>query len=63
MDKPACIVSATTASFCSVVKRRRRATPVMISTRENVSDIGMSPRLTPGSSGLLPVSGQNGEQF
>src|SRR5207248_8650832 len=37
---PGCIVSATTASFRSVEKRRRRATPVMTSTFENVSDIG-----------------------
>jgi hypothetical protein len=36
---PGCIVSATTASFCSVVKRRRRTTSVMISTLENVLDI------------------------
>jgi hypothetical protein len=28
-------------SFCSVVNRRRRATPVMTSTFENVSDIGV----------------------
>jgi hypothetical protein len=41
MDIPGCIVSATTASFYTVVKRRRRATPVMISTLENVSDIGI----------------------
>src|SRR5213076_940088 len=38
---PGCIVSATTASFRSVEKRRRRATPVMTSTFENVSDIGV----------------------
>ena len=30
------------ASFCSVVERRRRATPVITSTFENVSDIGLS---------------------
>jgi hypothetical protein len=35
---PGCIVSATTASFCSVVKRRLRATPVMISTLESIRD-------------------------
>src|SRR6201992_1544692 len=34
-------VSLTTESFCSVVNRRRRATPVMTSTFENVSDIGV----------------------
>src|SRR5438105_15467663 len=38
---PGCIVSATTASFRSVEKRRRRATPVMTSTFENVADIGV----------------------
>src|SRR5437588_11824250 len=38
---PGCIVSATTASFRSVEKRRRRATPVITSTFENVSDIGV----------------------
>ena len=37
---PGCIVSATTASFSSVEKRRLRATPVITSTFENVSDIG-----------------------
>jgi hypothetical protein len=43
MDIPSYIVSATTASFCSVVKRRRRATPEIISILENVSDIGIAP--------------------
>src|SRR6266576_2584873 len=38
---PGCIVSAMTASFRSVEKRRRRATPVITSTFENVSDIGV----------------------
>src|ERR1700727_3863648 len=38
---PGCSVSLTTESFCSVVNRRRRATPVMTSTFENVSDIGL----------------------
>src|ERR1700676_2629304 len=38
---PGCIVSATTASFRSVEKRRRRAMPVITSTFENVSDIGV----------------------
>src|SRR5271167_484284 len=38
---PGCIVSATTASFRSVEKRRLRATPVITSTFENVSDIGV----------------------
>src|SRR2546421_5072770 len=38
---PGCIVSATTASFRSVEKRRRRAAPVITSTFENVSDIGV----------------------
>src|ERR1700735_4986338 len=38
---PGCSVSLTTERFCSVVNRRRRATPVMTSTFENVSDIGV----------------------
>src|SRR3974390_1384149 len=38
---PGCSVSLTTESFCSVVNRRRWATPVMTSTFENVSDIGV----------------------
>src|SRR5437868_11815637 len=38
---PGCIVSAMTASFRSVEKRRRRAMPVITSTFENVSDIGV----------------------
>src|SRR6516162_32896 len=38
---PGCSVSLTTESFCSVVNRRRRATPVMTSIFENVSDIGV----------------------
>jgi hypothetical protein len=41
VDMPGCIVSATTASFSSVEKRRRRATPVITSTFENVTDIGL----------------------
>jgi hypothetical protein len=41
IDTPGCIVSATTASFRSLEKRRRRATPVITSTFENVSDIGV----------------------
>src|SRR5207248_9770172 len=45
---PGCIVSATTASFRSVENRRRRATPVMTSTFENVSDIGVCPGLCLG---------------
>jgi len=32
IDMPGCSVSLTTKSFCSVVNRRRRATPVMTST-------------------------------
>jgi hypothetical protein len=42
-DLPGCIVSATTASFRLVEKRRRRATPVTTSTFENVSHIGVRP--------------------
>jgi hypothetical protein len=35
---PGCMVSATIASFNSVENHRRRATPVITSTFENVSD-------------------------
>src|SRR4029077_10364664 len=38
---PGCSVSLTTESFCSVLNRRRRATPVMTSIFENVSDISV----------------------
>jgi hydroxyethylthiazole kinase-like sugar kinase family protein len=34
---PGCVVSATTASFCSVEKRRLRATTTITSIFENVS--------------------------
>src|ERR1051326_8193183 len=37
---PGCMLSATKASFSSVEKRRLRATRVITSTFENVSDIG-----------------------
>src|SRR6266576_563949 len=69
---PGCIVSATTASFRSVEKRRRRATPVMTSTFENVSDIGVRLGLYPRQLERLledlvlhglAVSGRNGVQF
>src|SRR5690242_13341944 len=57
---PGCIVSATTASFCSVVNRRRRATPVMTSTRENVSDIGIVPGLCLGPPARAGVRSKRG---
>jgi hypothetical protein len=60
MDMLGCIVSGTTASFCSVMKRRRRATPVMISTRENVSDIGIAPGLRLGSPAKADVRSKRG---
>jgi len=41
IDMPGCSVSLTTESFCSVVNRRRRATPVMTSIFENVADISV----------------------
>jgi hypothetical protein len=47
------------ASFCSVVNGRRRAMPGMTSTRENVSDIGVTPGLCLGPQ-AAPVSGRNG---
>jgi hypothetical protein len=51
IDMPGCIVSAAAASFRSVENRRRRATPEMTSTFENVSDIGVCPGLCPRPSG------------
>src|SRR5689334_6424641 len=57
---PGCIVSATTASFCSVVKRRRRATPVITSTFEKVSDIGVYPGLCLGPPAKAGVRSKRG---
>src|SRR5271168_3035654 len=57
---PGCIVSAITASFRSVEKRRRRATPVITSTFENVSDIGVYLGLClgpPASAGVRSKQG------
>ncbi|MGY4230224.1 hypothetical protein ACVMIH_007585 [Bradyrhizobium sp. USDA 4503] len=54
-------VSLTTKSFCSVVNRRRRATPVMTSTFENVSDIGVCLGLglaPPANAGVRSKRGQ-----
>src|SRR5690348_9061042 len=45
---PGCMLSATKASFSSVEKRRLRATPVITSTFENVSDIGIRLGLSLG---------------
>jgi hypothetical protein len=50
------------ASFRSVGNRRRRATPVITSTFENVSDIGVRPDLSL-SPPAKTVSGQNRGQF
>ena len=55
---PSASPSATTASFRSVEKRRRRATPVITSTFENVSDIGVCLGLClgpPAIAGVCPV--------
>src|SRR4051794_27275120 len=57
---PGCIVSATTASFCSVVKRRRRATPLITSTFEKVSDIGVSLGLCLGPPAKAGVRSKRG---
>src|SRR4030081_2593337 len=57
---PGCIVSATTDSFSSVEKRRLRATPVITSTFENVSDIGVCLGLSlgpPASAGVRSKQG------
>src|SRR5262249_681431 len=52
---PGCIVSATTANFNSLGKRRRRATPVITSTFENMSDIGVSLGLCLGPQAIVRV--------
>src|SRR5437764_4354548 len=57
---PGCIVSATTASFRSVENRRRRATPVMTSTFENVSDIGVCLGLCLGPPAKAGVRSKRG---
>src|SRR6266567_4360693 len=57
---PGCIVSATTASFRSVEKRRLRATPVITSTLENVSDIGTCLGLSLGPPASAGVRSKRG---
>src|SRR5436305_855371 len=57
---PGCIVSATTASFISVENRRRRATPVITSTFENVSDIGVCLGLSLGPPAKAGVRSKQG---
>src|SRR4029077_8536969 len=57
---PGCIVSATTANFSSVEKRRRRATPVITSTFENVSDIGVCLGLSLGPPAIAGVRSKQG---
>src|SRR5882762_10044526 len=57
---PGCIVSATTASFRSVEKRRLRATPVITSTLENVSDIGICLGLSLGPPASADVRSKRG---
>src|SRR6266851_1921444 len=57
---PGCIVSATTASFRSVEKRRLRATPVITSTVENVSDIGVCLGLSLGPPASAAVRSKRG---
>src|SRR4051794_28099049 len=57
---PGCIVSATTANFSSVEKRRLRATPVITSTFENVSDIGTCLGLFLGPPGYRPCPVETG---
>src|SRR5947208_14804808 len=57
---PGCIVSATTASFRSVEKRRLRATPLITSTLENVSDIGTCLGLSLGPPASAGVRSKRG---
>src|SRR5437868_13762447 len=49
-----------TASFRSVEKRRRRATPVITSTFENVSDIGVCLGLSLGPPAIAGVRSKQG---
>src|SRR5207244_1025526 len=51
---------ATTASFRSVEKRRLRATPVITSTLENVSDIGTCLGLSLGPPASAGVRSKRG---
>src|SRR3977135_1654322 len=57
---PGVIVSATTASFSSVEKRRLRATPLITSTFENVSDIGTCLGLSLGPPAIAGVRSKRG---
>src|SRR5215468_1131550 len=57
---PGCMLSATTASFSSVEKRRLRATPVITSTFENVSDIGTCLGLSLGPPAKAGVRSKRG---
>src|SRR6266581_7945392 len=57
---PGCIVSATTASFRSVEKRRLRAPPAITSTLENVSDIGTCLGLSLGPPASAGVRSKRG---
>src|SRR6266851_10057545 len=57
---PGCIVSATTASFSSVEKRRLPATPVITSTFENVSDISVCLGLSLGPPAIAGVRSKRG---
>src|ERR687888_294344 len=54
------MLSATKASFSSVEKRRRRATPVITSTFENVSDIGTCLGLSLGPPAKAGVRSKRG---
>src|SRR3954463_1221592 len=57
---PGCLVSATTARFISVENRRRRATPGIPSTFENVSDIGVCLGLSLGPPAIAGVRSKQG---
>src|ERR1051325_1815279 len=57
---PGCMLSATKASLSSVEKRRLRATPVITSTFENVSDIGIRLGLSLGPPAKAGVRSKRG---
>src|SRR3954453_9979593 len=57
---PGCIVSETTARLLSIGNRRLRATPVITSTFENVSDIGVCLGLSLGPPAIAGVRSKQG---
>src|SRR3954453_15233005 len=57
---PGCIVSETTARLLSIGNRRLRAQPVITSTFENLSDIGVCLGLSLGPPAIAGVRSKQG---